>query len=119
MSLSSSILRKLPAAGLPAAAVVAAVLGLAGCSQEKAEVVQEVVRPVKVVEIGEAQTTRQLDYSGSVRARTEMNLGFRIAGKVTERLVDIGQHVNEGDVLARIDPADYELPVKSAAASLD
>ena len=119
MSLSSSILRKLPAAGLSTAAVVAAMLGLAGCSQEKAEVVQEVVRPVKVVEIGEAQTTRQLDYSGSVRARTEMNLGFRIAGKVTERLVDIGQHVNEGDVLARVDPADYELSVKSAAASLD
>ncbi|WP_245525205.1 biotin/lipoyl-binding protein, partial [Mesorhizobium sp. M8A.F.Ca.ET.165.01.1.1] len=105
------MLRKLPAAGFPAVAVVAAVLGLAGCSQEKAEVVQEIVRPVKVVEIGEAQTTRQLDYSGSVRARTEMNLGFRIAGKVTERLVDIGQHVNAGDVLARVDPSDYELSV--------
>jgi len=112
--LSSSILRRLPAAGL-----VIAALGLAGCSQEKAAVVQEVVRPVKVVEIGKAETTRQLDYSGSVRARTEMNLGFRIAGKVTERLVDIGQHVNEGDVLARVDPSDYELSVKSAQASLD
>ncbi|WP_430694828.1 efflux RND transporter periplasmic adaptor subunit [Mesorhizobium montanum] len=119
MSLSSSILRKLPAAGLPAVGIIVAALGLAGCSQEKAEVVQEVVRPVKVVEIGEAQTSRQLDYSGSVRARTEMNLGFRIAGKVTERLVDIGQHVNEGDVLARVDPSDYELSVRSAKASLD
>ncbi|RUU05289.1 efflux RND transporter periplasmic adaptor subunit [Mesorhizobium sp. USDA-HM6] len=114
MSLSSSILRRLPAAGL-----VIAALGLAGCSQEKAAVVEEIVRPVKVVEIGKAETTRQLDYSGSVRARTEMNLGFRIAGKVTERLVDIGQHVNEGDVLARVDPSDYELSVKSAEASLD
>jgi RND family efflux transporter MFP subunit len=117
--LSSSILRKLPAAGFPVVGIVVAALGLAGCSQEKAEVVQEVVRPVKVVEIGEAQTTRQLDYSGSVRARTEMNLGFRIAGKVTERLVDIGQHVNAGDVLARVDSSDYELSVKSAQASLD
>ncbi|MDX8482829.1 efflux RND transporter periplasmic adaptor subunit [Mesorhizobium sp. VK24D] len=114
MSLSNSILRRLPAAG-----IIVTALGLAGCSQEKAAVVQEVVRPVKVVEIGEAQTTRQLDYSGSVRARTEMNLGFRIAGKVTERLVDIGQHVNAGDVLAHIDPSDYELSVKSAEASLD
>ncbi|PBB17778.1 efflux RND transporter periplasmic adaptor subunit [Mesorhizobium sp. WSM4313] len=119
MSLPSFILRKLPAAGLPAIGVVVAALALAGCSQEKAEVVQEVVRPVKVVEIGEARTTRQLEYSGSVRARIEMNLGFRIAGKVTERLVDIGQHVNEGDVLARVDPSDYELSVKSAQASLD
>ncbi|PBB39807.1 efflux RND transporter periplasmic adaptor subunit [Mesorhizobium sp. WSM3868] len=119
MSLSSSILRRLPAAGLPVVGVVVAALGLTGCSQEKKAETQEVIRPVKVVEIGEAETTRQLDYSGSVRARTEMNLGFRIAGKVTERLVDIGQHVNEGDVLARVDPSDYELSVKSAEASLD
>ena len=114
MSLSSSIIRRLPAAGL-----IVAALGLAACSQEKAASVAEVIRPVKVVEIGEAQTTRQLDYSGSVRARVEMNLGFRVAGKVTERLVDIGQHVNAGDVLARIDPSDYELSVKSAQANLD
>lgn len=119
MSLSSSIIRRLPVASLPVAGLIVAALGIAGCSQEKAAPVAEVVRPVKVVEIGEAQTTRQLDYSGSVRARTDMNLGFRIAGKVTERLVDIGQHVNAGDVLARIDPSDYELSVKSAQASLD
>ncbi|RWB67221.1 MAG: efflux RND transporter periplasmic adaptor subunit [Mesorhizobium sp.] len=112
--MSSFVLRRLPVAGL-----IVAALGLAGCSQEKKAEVQEVIRPVKIVEIGEAQTTRQLDYSGSVRARTEMNLGFRIAGKVTERLVDIGQHVNAGDVLARVDPSDYELSVKSAKASLD
>lgn len=116
MSLSNSIMSRLPAVG-PAVLVVA-VLGLAGCSQEKAEV-KDIIRPVKVVEIGQAQTTRELDYSGSVRARTEMNLGFRVAGKVTERLVDIGQHVTSGDVLARIDPSDYDLSVKSAAASLD
>lgn len=107
---------RLPAVG-PAVLIVAA-LGLAGCSQEKAEV-KDIIRPVKVVEIGQAQTTRELDYSGSVRARTEMNLGFRVAGKVTERLVDIGQHVTTGDVLARIDPSDYDLSVKSAEASLD
>lgn len=113
VSSSNSIIRWLPVAGL-----IVAALGLAGCSQEKAEV-KDIIRPVKVVEIGAAQTTRQLDYSGSVRARTEMNLGFRVAGKVTERLVDIGQHVTSGDVLARIDPSDYELSVKSTAASLD
>ncbi|MER9450870.1 efflux RND transporter periplasmic adaptor subunit [Mesorhizobium sp. M0254] len=113
MSLSSSIIRKLPVAGL-----IVATLGLAACSQEKTEV-QDIIRPVKVVEIGQAEKSRELTYSGSVRARTEMNLGFRISGKVTERLVDIGQHVTTGDVLARIDPTDYELSVKSAKASLD
>ena len=113
MSLSSSIISRLPVAGL-----IVVTLGLAGCSQEKAEV-EAIIRPVKVVEIGQAETSRELDYSGSVRARTEMNLGFRISGKITERLVDIGQHVSAVDVLARIDATDYELSVKSAKASLD
>ncbi|MER9429566.1 efflux RND transporter periplasmic adaptor subunit [Mesorhizobium sp. M0408] len=116
MSLSKSITYRRPAAGLALIMVVA--LGLAGCSQEKAEVT-EIIRPVKVVEIAKASDTRQLSYSGSVRARTEMNLGFRINGKITERLVDIGDRVKPCDVLARIDPTDYELSVRSAQASLD
>nr|WP_302896414.1 efflux RND transporter periplasmic adaptor subunit [Mesorhizobium sp. LMG 17147] len=114
--MSKSITYRRPAAGL--ALIVVAALGLAGCSQEKAEVT-EIIRPVKVVEIAKASDTRQLSYSGSVRARTEMNLGFRINGKITERLVDIGDRVKPGDVLARIDPTDYELSVRSAQASLD
>jgi len=113
VSLSHSIIRRLPVAGLFVAA-----LGLAGCSQEKAEV-KEIIRPVKVVEIAQAHDTRTLSYSGSVRARTESALAFRVNGKITERLVDIGQHVAPGDVLARIDPTDYDLSVKSAQAALD
>jgi RND family efflux transporter MFP subunit len=111
--LSQSIVRRLPVAGLLVAA-----LGLAACSQEKTEV-KEIIRPVKIVEIAPARDTRTLSYSGSVRSRTESALAFRVNGKITERLVDIGQHVARGDVLARIDPADYELSVKSAQAALD
>ena len=81
--------------------------------------VKEIIRPVKVVEIAEAHDTRPLSYSGSLRARTESALAFRVHGKITERLVDIGQHVAPGDVLARIDPTDYDLSVKSAQAALD
>lgn len=98
--------------------VSAAVLVLSGCSEEKAET-KEIVRPVKVVEIAAIDTSRTLSYSGTVRARTEMNLGFRVNGKITERLVDIGQRVKTGDLLARIDPSDYELALASAQASLD
>ena len=92
-------------------------IGVSACSEEKAEV-KEVIRPVKVVEITKAGDTRKLDYSGSVKARTEMNLGFRVAGKITERLVDIGDKVKPGDVLARMDSTDYRLAVKTAEANL-
>ncbi|URK89319.1 efflux RND transporter periplasmic adaptor subunit (plasmid) [Rhizobium sp. RCAM05350] len=95
-----------------------AVLALSGCSEEMAET-KEIVRPVKVVEIAAIETSRTLSYSGTVRARTEMNLGFRVNGKITERLVDIGQRVTSGDLLARIDPSDYQLALTSAKASLD
>lgn len=91
---------------------------LAGCSQEKTEVAT-VVRPVKVIEIAEADTARQLSYSGSVRARTEMNLGFRVSGKIVERVVNVGDRVKVGDLLARIDATDYELAVRSASANLE
>lgn len=91
---------------------------LAACS-EGTEEAKPVVRPVKVVEIGDAGQSRQMSYSGIVRARTEMNLGFRVNGKITERLVNVGDRVKPGDPLARIDATDYDLSVKSAAASLE
>ena len=52
---------------------------------------------------------------GSVRPRVEADLSFRTGGKVTERLVELGQSVRAGQVLARIDPADYQLAVQAAA----
>ncbi|WP_331376388.1 efflux RND transporter periplasmic adaptor subunit [Sinorhizobium chiapasense] len=99
------------------AAVLAIAVALSACSEEKVET-KEIIRPVKVVEIAAAGNQRELDYSGSVKARTEMNLGFRVGGKITERLANIGDRVKPGDLLARIDPTDYELAVKSAVANL-
>ena len=91
---------------------------LAGCSEEKSETA-DVVRPVKVVEIAQADAARQLSYSGAVRARTEMNLGFRVSGKIVERIVNVGDRVKVDDLLARIDATDYELAVRSATANLE
>lgn len=100
-------------------AIVFAAMSLSGCEQEKAEAAKPEVRPVKVVEVEKNTTGQKLEYSGSVRSRTEMNLAFRVAGKITERLVDIGDRVKKGDVLARLDPTDYRLAMESAKANLD
>lgn len=105
-----------PFARIASVVLVGAVV--AACSEAKTETA-EIIRPVKVVEIANAGSTRQLDYSGAVRARTEMNLGFRLAGKITERLVNIGDKVKPGDVLARIDPTDYQLAVTGAEANIE
>ncbi|PDT49721.1 efflux transporter periplasmic adaptor subunit [Sinorhizobium fredii] len=98
-------------------AVIALTVAVSGCSDEKAET-KEIIRPVKVVEVAGTGEARRLDYAGSVRARTEMNLGFRVGGKITERLVNVGDRVKPGDRLARIDPTDYQLAVNSAEATL-
>jgi RND family efflux transporter MFP subunit len=100
-----------------ALAIIAMAGMLSGCNEKQAEKA-EVVRPVKTLQIARADTTRELDYSGSIRSRTEMNLGFRVNGKITNRLVDIGERVKPGDVLARIDSTDYELAVRRAEADL-
>ncbi len=99
-------------------AFVSALALLAGCSEEKKPEPAEVLRPIKVAEIGAADEGRTLVYSGSVRARQQMDLGFRVAGKITERLVDVGERVTPGTVLARLDAVDYQLAVRRAEADL-
>jgi len=51
-------------------------------------------------------------FSGSVKARTESTLGFRVAGKIVERAVNIGDHVEAGTVLARLDATDLVLSLE-------
>ncbi|SDU29783.1 efflux RND transporter periplasmic adaptor subunit [Halopseudomonas salegens] len=54
-------------------------------------------------------TSVSRSFSGTVAARVQSDLGFRVAGKVLERLVDTGQSVKRGQPLMRIDPVDLQL----------
>jgi RND family efflux transporter MFP subunit len=58
-------------------------------------------------------------YTGVIRARTESNLGFRVGGKIFERLVDPGDHVTLGQPLMRLDRTDYTLALNAARASVE
>jgi RND family efflux transporter MFP subunit len=87
---------------------------LSGCKQ--APPAEEPVRSVKIVTVGVDSFGTTLEYSGEVRARTETRLGFRVAGKITRRQAEVGQHVKPGDVLAQLDPKDYQLAADAARA---
>ncbi len=50
-------------------------------------------------------------FTGVVAARVQSNLGFRVGGKVVERLVDVGQRVTSGQALMRVDSVDLRLAV--------
>ncbi len=58
------------------------------------------------------------EFVGVVRARHETDIGYRVAGKIVARLVNVGDHVRSGDVIARLDPQDLKLQVESAEAEL-
>ena len=55
--------------------------------------------------------------TGEVQARFRADLSFRVSGRVLERLVDVGAHVNAGDLLARLDPAEQQADFDAATAS--
>lgn len=90
-------------------------LSLAACSHPAAELDQT----AKVAWFTAAPATSdKATFTGVVHARTESNLGFRVNGKVIERLVDPGQTVHKGQPLMRIDPVDYELASSAAHAAV-
>jgi multidrug efflux pump subunit AcrA (membrane-fusion protein) len=47
-------------------------------------------------------TGAERGFTGIIGARVQSNLGFRVAGKIVERLVNVGQQVNAGQPLMRI-----------------
>ena len=100
------------------AAALAAAAALAGCREEKAAEAVDHVRPVKTMTVAVGDETRTIRYSGSVRARVETALGFRVPGKIVERRADVGSRVEAGEVLARLDPTDLVLALKAAEANV-
>src|SRR5947208_1738225 len=54
-------------------------------------------------------TGSERGFTGIIGARVQSNLGFRVAGKIVERLVNAGQQVKAGQVLMRIDETDLRL----------
>lgn len=52
-------------------------------------------------------------FTGTIAARVQGDLGFRVAGKVLERLVDTGQTVRRGQALLRLDPVDLKLAAQA------
>ncbi len=94
--------------------ILAALVGgltapLVACSGHNAAVDPRTQPPVvRVATAGPAQAGER-QFTGVVSARVESQLGFRVAGKIVERLVDTGQTVHRGQPLMRIDPTDYVL----------
>jgi membrane fusion protein, multidrug efflux system len=102
-----------------AAALALALLAtpLGACNDHPAATVEraalvhtEIVQP----QDGQASLT----LTGEVQARFRAELSFRASGRVLARLADVGAHVNAGDLLARLDPAEQQADFDAATAGM-
>jgi RND family efflux transporter MFP subunit len=112
------MIRFSPPRPFAAAVVLLALGGLAACNKAPAEVAARPDRPVNVATVHFAPVSAPRTLVGVVRARTESNLGFRVAGKIAERLVDRGALVKAGQPLATLDQTDLRLQLQQAEAAL-
>jgi RND family efflux transporter MFP subunit len=94
---------------------VAAAL-LSGCSRPAPS--EEPIRAVKVLTVGMQGMGAGGEFAGEVRARVESRLGFRVGGKIVRRNVELGQRVKAGEILAQLDPQDYQLAAQAARAQV-
>ena len=101
-----------------AAAVACAAFSWMPASASRTSASEPVARPARVMEIAYQQRSQSLVLAGTVVPRIESTLGFRVAGKITARTVDVGTIVKPGDLIAQLDPSDYRLAVDNARAAL-
>ena len=112
-------IRRPAARGLARALVVAPALALllAGCNQEaKTEPPQP--RPVRTVTVEKGVVGDSVMLTGDIRAENEVNLAFRIGGRIIERKGGVGDKVEPDQVLAKLDPQDELNALRSAQAAL-
>ena len=77
---------------------------------------QRAVVPVRVSTVHLAPAQAAVRYAAVIRPRIETAMGFRVGGKIAERLVDTGSRVTAGMAMARLDPTDLQLAVRAGEA---
>ncbi len=93
-----------------------ALLMITACSKQVEKT--EEVRPVRAIKVVAGNALIEDEFSGEVRPRIESRLGFRVAGKIISRKVDLGAEVKRGQVLMQLDPQDLALAQAQAKAGL-
>lgn len=99
--------------------ILLALLLLQACNQAPAKV-EVPIRPVKTVVVDPCGDGRQWTFAGTAEDALETDLSFRVGGKIVTFPGDqIGRKFSKGDVIAQLDPADYDLELRQAKANLE
>jgi RND family efflux transporter MFP subunit len=96
--------------------LLASAVLLASCEQPVPE--PKPIRPVRAMTLGDVEAFSSRSFPGRAEATREVNLAFEVSGKLVGRPVEVGDVVTEGQVLARLDPRDFQNALDAAQARL-
>jgi RND family efflux transporter MFP subunit len=88
---------------------------LVGCKEPTAE---PPVRPVRAVKVGDVTGISGRSFPGRASATEEVNLSFRVSGPLVELSVKVGDEVTKDQVMARIDPRDFDVALENSRGVL-
>lgn len=98
----------------------AVTVSLSGCNQAKK--VEPTVRlnpqALQVVQLSDTQNNASKHFSGVVRSKEQTSLAFRVPGTIEHIYVAKGQSVTQGQVIARLDPHDYQVALEELEAKM-
>lgn len=101
------------------AALSSVALALFGCNQTQQPLQESFSsRPIQVIEVSGDNATLEKSFSGIVEAKEIAALSFRVPGTLSSVLVKKGDHVEKGQVIARLDPHDYQVSLDELEARM-
>ena len=91
---------------------------LSGCGSQKTEIVEEPLRPVRFAQISNKHSLGQTTFSGAAKSSKTSNLSFKVNGKIDQIKVQVGDLVRRNQLIAVLDPTDYNIQLDEAIAQL-
>lgn len=90
-----------------------------GCSEEAVVQTEPVVRPTKLIEVTASTGEQQVSFPAIIDASATAELTFEVGGTLNELLVNEGEELQQGDIIARLDPRTYQNDLETAQTQLD
>lgn len=94
------------------------IYGLSGCQQNTKETT-ETARPVKAILVAQGSGYTGRAFPGRAKASKEVDLSFNVSGTLNQRPVKVGDVVKQGQLIASLDPLEFQARLKSAQADKD